>query len=57
MKKNRRKELSAKLDELKDQLAGLRESKLNPCNTEDGEKCTCDRFDEILDLLENLKEI
>jgi hypothetical protein len=57
MKKNRRKELSAKLDELKDQLAGLRESKLNPCNTEDGEKCTCHRFDEILDLLESLKEI
>jgi hypothetical protein len=57
MTNKRRKKLALKLDELKDQLAELRDSKLNPCNLEGEENCTCHRFDEILDLLENLKEI
>jgi len=57
MTNKRRKELALKLDELKDQLAKLRDSNLNPCNLENEEVCPCHRFDEILDLLENLKEI
>jgi hypothetical protein len=57
MKKNRKKALAEHLQKVIDRVAGLRDSKLNPCNTEDGEECTCHRFDEILDLLENLKEI
>jgi hypothetical protein len=55
MKKNRKKELAKRLDQLKDQLADLRDSKWNPCDMTDD--CPCYRFDQILDLLENLKEI
>ena len=57
MKKNRRKKLSAELDDIKLLLTDLRDGELNPCNKEDGSECPCHRFDEILDLLENLKEI
>lgn len=57
MKKNRKKELAKRLDQLKDQLADLRDSKLNPCHKENGDDCPCYLFDQILDLLENLKEI
>jgi hypothetical protein len=53
----RRKELALKLDQLKDQLAEIRDSDLNDCGDEHGGECNCHRFDEILDLLENLKEI
>ncbi len=58
MKKNRKKELAKKLDQIKDQLADLRDSELNPCDKESdlGSDCPCYRFDQILDLLENLKE-
>ena len=57
MKKNRKKELVKRLDQLKDQLADLRDSELNPCHKENGDDCPCYLFDQILDLLENLKEI
>jgi len=57
MKKNRRKKLSAELDDIKFLLTDLRDSDLNDCGDEHGGECNCYRFDEILDLLENLKEI
>jgi hypothetical protein len=57
MKNKRRKKLSAELDDIKFLLTDLRDGELNPCNKEDGSECPCHRFDEILDLLENLKEI
>ena len=57
MKKNRRKALAEHLQKVIDRVAGLRDSELNPCRDEHGGECPCHRFDEILDLLENLKEI
>jgi hypothetical protein len=56
--RTRRKNLSQKLETIQDEIRNLRDGELNPCHGEnDSEPCSCYLFDQVIDLLENLKRI